>query len=155
MHGDSQVGKRRTCTGRTTHGQGLVQHAVSHCTVVREAEFYGLVRGTSIGIGIRGLMQDLGANFRVRTNTDSSAAFAISKRRGFGNVRHIGLNQIWIRHKVISGGIEVRKATWGWQHSRCISQSCRPEAGRASHGVDRTESRSRTSSISARDIEMT
>ena len=36
-----------------------------------EAEFYGLVRGTSIGIGIRGLVQDLGMRFRVRASTDS------------------------------------------------------------------------------------
>ena len=74
-----------------------------------EAEFYGLVRGTSIGIGVRGLMQDLGMEFRVRTSTDSSAALGISKRRGLGKVRHIELNQLWIQDKVVTGEIEVRK----------------------------------------------
>ena len=74
-----------------------------------EAEFYGLVRGTSIGIGIRGLMQDLGARIRVWTITDSSVVLGISKRRGLGKVRHIELNQLWIHDKVISGETEVRK----------------------------------------------
>ena len=74
-----------------------------------EAEFYGLVRGTSTGIGIRGLMQDLGAEFRVRTSTGSSVALGISKRRGLGNVRHIELDQLWIQDKVSSGEVDVRK----------------------------------------------
>ena len=74
-----------------------------------EAEYYGLVRGTSIGIGIRGLMQDFGRETRVRTSTDSSAAVGISKRRGLGKVRHIELNQLWIQDKVSKGEIEVRK----------------------------------------------
>ena len=54
-------------------------------------------------------MQDLGAEFRVRTSTDSSAALGISKRGGLGNVRHIELDQLWIQDKVSSGDIEVRK----------------------------------------------
>ena len=65
--------------------------------------------GTSVGIGIRGLMQDLGMKFRFRTSTDSSATLGISERRGLGKVRHIELNQLWIQDKVISGDIEVRK----------------------------------------------
>ena len=54
-------------------------------------------------------MQDLGAEFRVRTSTDSAAALGISKRRGLGNVRHLELNQLCIQDKVSSGEIEVRK----------------------------------------------
>ena len=54
-------------------------------------------------------MQDLGAEFRVRTSTYSSAALGISKRRGLGNVRHIELNQLWIQDKVASGEIDLIK----------------------------------------------
>ena len=58
------------------------------------AEFYGLVRCMSIGIEIRGLMQDLGMDFRVRTSADSSAVVGVSKRRSLGRVRHMELNQL-------------------------------------------------------------
>ena len=54
-------------------------------------------------------MQDLGAEIRVMTITDSSAALGISKRRGLGKVRHIELNLLWIQDKVVKGEIEVRK----------------------------------------------
>ena len=64
-----------------------------------EAEYYGLVKGASIGIGVRGLMKDLGCNVRVRTSTDSSAAMGISKRRGLGKVRRIELNQLWLQER--------------------------------------------------------
>ena len=49
-----------------------------------EAEYYGLVRGTSIGIGIRSLMQDFGREMRVRTNTDSSAAVGYPRGEDWG-----------------------------------------------------------------------
>ena len=54
-------------------------------------------------------MQDLGAEFRVRRSTDSSAALGISKRRGLDKVRHIELNQLWIQDTVVKGEIEVGK----------------------------------------------
>ena len=74
-----------------------------------EAEYYGLVRGSSIGIGMRGLMKDLGCQMRIRASTDSSAAMGISKRRGLGNVRHIELNQLWLQEQVNNKEIEIRK----------------------------------------------
>ena len=74
-----------------------------------EAEYYGLVRGSSIGIGMRGLMKDLGCQMRIRASTDSSAAMGISKRRGLGKVRHIELNQLWLQEKVNNKEIEIRK----------------------------------------------
>ena len=74
-----------------------------------EAEYYGLVRGSSIGIGMKGLMKDLGCQMRVRASTDSSAALGISKRRGLGKVRHIELNQLWLQEKVNNKEIEIRK----------------------------------------------
>ena len=49
-----------------------------------EAEYYGLVRGSSIGIGMRGLMRDLGCQMRVRASTDSSAAMGNIKEERIG-----------------------------------------------------------------------
>ena len=74
-----------------------------------EAEYYGMVRGASIALGIRSLMEDMGVKTRVRIMTDSSAALGISKRRGLGKVRHLELNQLWLQDKVSTGDIDIRK----------------------------------------------
>ena len=87
-----------------------------------EADFYGLARGTSLGIGVIGHMQDLGMNFRVMTNTDLSEALGISKRRGLGKVSHIELNQLWIQDKVISGEIEVREVKGEYNRADALTK---------------------------------
>ena len=68
-----------------------------------------MVRGSSIGIGVKGLFEDLGITVRIRTNTDSSAALGLSKRRGLGKVRHMELNQLWLQDKVAKNEVEIRK----------------------------------------------
>ena len=74
-----------------------------------EAEYYGLVKGSSIGLGIGGSMSDLGVNGKVKVLTDSSAAKGISARKGVGRVRHIEVNQLWVQDKVRTGDIEIIK----------------------------------------------
>ena len=74
-----------------------------------EAEFYGIVKGGSTGIGLRSVLGDLGVESRIRIHTDASAAKAIASRKGLGKVRHIEVNQLWIQDKVGSGDIEIHK----------------------------------------------
>ena len=74
-----------------------------------EAEYYGMVRGTSIGLGVRGLMEDLGVTMRVRTSTDSTAASGIANRRGLGKARRNEVNQLWLQDKVNNKEVEVRR----------------------------------------------
>ena len=74
-----------------------------------EAEYYGMVRGGSTGIGFRSILEDLGIKAKVRVSTDASAAKGIACRRGLGKVRHIEVNQLWLQQKVATGNIEVRK----------------------------------------------
>ena len=40
---------------------------------------------------------------------DSSAAIAVSQRRGCGKLRHINIGELWIQEKVVEGELEVRK----------------------------------------------
>ena len=54
-----------------------------------EAEYYGMVKGASVGLGTRELIRDLGVNLRTKVNTDASAAIGIASRKGLGKVRHI------------------------------------------------------------------
>ena len=74
-----------------------------------EAEYYGLVKGASVGIGMRGMLEDLGVKCRVRVSTDASAAKGIASRRGLGKVRHIEVCQLWLQQKVQEGKIRVWK----------------------------------------------
>ena len=65
-----------------------------------EAEYYGMVKGSSTSIGLRNIMSDLGVKAAVRVRTDSSAALGVAKRRGIGQIRRIEMNQLWMQEKV-------------------------------------------------------
>ena len=74
-----------------------------------EAEYYGIVKGSSVGLGARSVLRDLGSSVRVCVMTDSSAAKGMASRKGLGKVRHVEVNQLWVQQKAGSGEIELRK----------------------------------------------
>ena len=74
-----------------------------------EAEYYGLVKGASVAIGVRSMHEDMGLKVRVRVSTDASAAKGIARRRGLGKIRHIEVHQLWVQDKVAAGEVEIRK----------------------------------------------
>ena len=74
-----------------------------------EAEYYGLVKSGSQGLGIRALLGDLGVGRTVILNTDASAAIGIASRRGLGKVRHIEVSQLWLQQRVANGDLIVQK----------------------------------------------
>ena len=75
----------------------------------REAEYYGLVKSGSQGIGIRALLGDLGVACTVVLNTDASAAIGVASRRGLGKVRHIEVSQLWLQQRGASGDLKVQE----------------------------------------------
>ena len=74
-----------------------------------EAEYYSMVKGTSVSLGVKAMMSDLGVNLKVRLNTDASAAKGISARRGLGKLRHLETSQLWLQDKVHKGEVIVKK----------------------------------------------
>ena len=74
-----------------------------------ESEYYGLVRGSSVAIGTRSILQDLGLKLGVVVYSDASAALGIAQRRGVGKVRHVEVHQLWLQDRVARGDIKVRK----------------------------------------------
>ena len=74
-----------------------------------EAEYYGLVRGGSVALGLRSVLSDLGMDMTVCIKSDASAAIGIASRRGLGKVRHIEVNQLWLQEKVASKVVTVVK----------------------------------------------
>ncbi len=74
-----------------------------------ESEFYGLVKAPAMGLGMKGLMEDLGVPVEVQANTDSSAAKSITARRGAGRVRHIEVRELWVQERAAKAELKIVK----------------------------------------------
>ena len=76
-----------------------------------EAEYYALVKGGSIGMGVCSMLSDFGIKVdeRMYISTDSSAAKGICSRRGLGKVRHIDIHMLWLQERVQKGDIVIKK----------------------------------------------
>ena len=74
-----------------------------------ESELYGIVKAATMGLGIKGLMRDLGVEVEIEINTDSSAAKSIASRRGAGRVRHIEVRELWVQDRVSKGELKINK----------------------------------------------
>ena len=74
-----------------------------------ESEFYGIVKAAAMGLGMKGLMENLGVSVEVQVNTDSSAAKSITARKGAGRVRHIEVRELWVQDRVAKGDLKIVK----------------------------------------------
>ncbi len=62
-----------------------------------------MVKAATIGLGLKGLMADLGLEMEVQVNTDSSAAKSMASRRGAGSVRDIEVRELGANDRVAKG----------------------------------------------------
>ena len=85
----------------------LTQNVVSLSS--GESEYYAMVKGGSVGLGIRSMLGEMGVEVQVAIKSDASAAIGMVKRRGLGRVRHIDVSQLWIQGKVLNRDIKVKK----------------------------------------------
>ncbi len=76
-----------------------------------EAEFYGVIQGAGMGLGLQSLLADLGLRVPLRVWTDSSAAIGICSRQGLGKMRHIDTHLLWIQQAVRSRRVDLRKVS--------------------------------------------
>ncbi len=63
-----------------THSQTQETIALS----IGESEFYGIAKAAAMGLGTKGLMEDLGVGVEAQANTDPSAAKSVIARRVAG-----------------------------------------------------------------------
>ena len=80
-----------------------------------EAEYYGIVKASSVGLGVKAMFRDLGYNFELDILTDASAAKGIASRRGLGKTRHIDVHYLWVQERVHRGDLTVSKC-WGGEN---------------------------------------
>ena len=74
-----------------------------------EAELVAMVKVTAELIGVLHMLRDWGDELRGRVYADSSAALAISNRRGSGKLRHIAIGLLWIQEKEKRDEVEFVK----------------------------------------------
>ena len=92
-----------------------------------EAEYYGMVKGASNGLGVRGMLRDSGITLGITLCTDSSAAKGIASRRGLGKVRHIELAELWLQDQVARGKIKIEKIRGDDNFSDSLTKHSNPE----------------------------
>ena len=99
-----KVGRKST-TGMVQFLGGHVIKATSNLQTViglnvSESEYYALVHGTAHGLGLQAFMSDLGLNFGLVIESDSSSAKAFASRVGLGKQRHVMTRYLWLQQVV-------------------------------------------------------
>ena len=69
----------------------------------------GIVKAAGEGLGIQSLCLDLGFQFEVGIEADSSAAIGICQRAGLGKVRHLAVAQLWVQERLRSKDFALTK----------------------------------------------
>ena len=77
-----------------------------------EAEYYGVVKGASIGLGLKAILADMGVSIDIEVLTDALAAKGVATRKGLGGTRHIEVHYLWVQEKVANKDIKISKV-WG------------------------------------------
>ena len=88
-------------------GYSRTQKAVTLSSA--EAELVAMVKMSCEILGMLGMMKDWNIDGEGVIWGDSSAALAISKRRGAGKMRHINVGMLWIQEKAIEGELQYNK----------------------------------------------
>ena len=76
---------------------------------VGEAEYYGIVKGASIALGMQSMGREIGMNVEIEIKTDSSTGKGIASRQGLGKTRHIEVSVLWVQQKVKEKTIKITK----------------------------------------------
>ena len=58
-----------------------------------EAEFYGIVKAASVGLGVQATLRDLGVDLSLEIFTDATAAKGIASRKGLGKTPEMMLGK--------------------------------------------------------------
>ena len=74
-----------------------------------EAEFSGIVKAASDGMGVQNMMRDLGYELSLTVQTDSSAAIGMGSRSGLGRVKHLDIRELWIQERIMNGDMKLVK----------------------------------------------
>ena len=119
MYSDSDWAGCST-TGKSTSGgvAMLGSHCLRAYSVTQkcvslssaEAELVALVKASTEAIGVCHLAETWGLSLHANVLVDSSAALAITQRRGCGKLRHVRIGHLWVQKAQATGEVMYRKA---------------------------------------------
>ena len=93
--------RKSTSGGLILHGRHLLKSWSSNQSVIAlssgESELYALVKGFSWSLGCQSMCKDFGVSLGLKIGTDSSAAKALTERKGLGKAKHINTSFLWIQ----------------------------------------------------------
>jgi len=140
-----KVSRKSTSGGLIMLGDHMIKSWSSTQPVIAlssgEAEYYAIVKGSSVGMGVKSMLIDwdvlttintMHSSEDIKVNTDSSAARGICHRRGLGKVRHIDVHELWVQDHVLNGRIAVKKVNGPENYSDALTKNM-PQAGIAFH----------------------
>lgn len=78
-----------------------------------ESELYGIIKGSSEGLGLVTLASDFGEKMNVRVHVDATAAMGMVERRGISRVRHIEVDHLWIQEQEARRMLPIAKVAGG------------------------------------------
>ena len=146
-----QSTRRSTSSGVALRGAHLIKHWLSTQKAVTlssaEADFYGVVKGTTEALGIQAWGRDLGLDMTVRMHADSAAAIGICRRSGIGRVRHLAVGQLWVQEGLRRGDFELYKVLGAHNPADILTKAVNRETlDRHLHtlGLTRAEGRAET-----------
>ena len=74
-----------------------------------EAEYYAMLKGCSVALGVRSCSSEWGLGLEVELRTDSSAGKGVAQRRGLGKLKHLHTCYLWLQERVARGEVTVVK----------------------------------------------
>ncbi|MDA8584432.1 hypothetical protein N9L68_09345, partial [bacterium] len=74
-----------------------------------EAKLYALIKCSAELLGARNMMRYWGRDRCGVVYADSSAALAVAKRNGAGELRHINVSSLWIQEKQDAKELTLRR----------------------------------------------
>ena len=80
-----------------------------------ESELYGVIKGSSEGLGLATLAGDFGVEIKIRVHVDATAAKGMVERRGLSRVRHIEVDHLWIQEQEARRMLPIGKV-WGGEN---------------------------------------
>ena len=107
--------RKSTTGGLVTLGKHVVKHWSYTQAILAsssgEAEYYSLVKGGSVSLGVKAILAELGMTKQgpVQLKTDATAAKGIAQRTGLGKVRHLEVAQLWLQDRVTHREMQIVK----------------------------------------------
>ena len=90
---------RRSTTGMVAlYGLHVLKHSSNVQSTIAlstgESEYYALVKGGSVGLGLQSLLEDFAVETQL-IQSDATAAKGTVRRAGLGKARHIRTRFLW------------------------------------------------------------